>query len=69
MIDFNELGEALKPQSGADLSRLADASHYKDLRIKALEERVADLEQILDKVASEYNYFLNTYNSLLDDTK
>jgi len=69
MIDFNELGEALKPQSGDDLIRLADKSHYKDLRIKALEERVADLERILDKVASEYNYFLNTYNSLLDDTK
>ena len=69
MIDFNELGEALKPQSEADLSRLSDTSHYKDLRIKALEERVADLERILDKVASEYNYFLNTYNSLLDDTK
>lgn len=62
-IDFNELGDALRPDY--DYS----SSNYKDARIKALEARVKELLDILDKVTSEYNYLLTTYNNLLDDTK
>jgi|TARA_R110000803_G_scaffold25234_1_gene60264 hypothetical protein len=61
-MNFKELSEALRPHQSDNMEQ-----DYKDARIKALQLRIYELEDLLDHANSTMQYMITNINKLSDN--